>query len=170
MAFVNLQVNLADLPAVRELEMEPMSPDYIREVKTQLLIIWPPLLMVAFIPSVLSGQVFLLAIPALLLLLALLISALVIKKARIKGIALRDHDIASRSGLFWRKTILLAFDRVQHVEVSSGPLQRKYGLASLKFFTAGGSGVDLKVDGLQRQRAEQIRAYILEKSVAKSAA
>jgi hypothetical protein len=170
MAFVNLQVNLADLPAVRELEMEPMSPDYIREVKTQLLIIWPPLLLVAFIPSVLSGQVILLAIPALLLLLALLISTLVIKKARIKGIALRDHDIASRSGLFWRKTILLAFDRVQHVEVSSGPLQRKYGLASLKFFTAGGSGVDLKIEGLQRQRAEQIRAYVLGKSVDKTAA
>ncbi len=169
MAFVNLQVNLADLPTARELEMEPMSPAYIREVKTQLLIIWAPLLMGAFIPSVLAGQVFLLAIPALLLLLAFLISALVIKKARIKGIALRDHDIASRSGLFWRKTVLLAFDRVQHVEVSSGPLQRKYGLASLKFFTAGGSGVDLKVDGLQRERAEQVRAYILDKTLDQSA-
>ncbi len=87
MAFVNLQVNLADLPTARELEMEPMSPAYIREVKTQLLIIWAPLLMGAFIPSVLAGQVFLLAIPALLLLLAFLISALVIKKARIKLIA-----------------------------------------------------------------------------------
>jgi membrane protein YdbS with pleckstrin-like domain len=170
MAFVNLQVNLADLPAVHDLEMEPMSPAYIREVKTQLLIIWAPLLMLAFLPSALAGKLFLLAIPALMLLLAILISGLVIKKARIKGVALRDHDIASRSGLFWRKNVLLAFDRVQHVEVSSGPLQRKYGLASLKFFTAGGSGVDLKVDGLQRERAEQIRSYILEKSVAKSAA
>jgi membrane protein YdbS with pleckstrin-like domain len=170
MAFVNLQVNLADLPTARELEMEPMSPAYIREVKTQLLIIWMPLLMGSFIPSVLAGQVLFLAVPVLLLLLAFLISALVIKKARIKGIALRDHDIASRSGLFWRKTVLLAFDRVQHVEVSSGPLQRKYGLASLKFFTAGGSGVDLKVDGLQRERAEQVRAYILDKTIDQPAA
>jgi membrane protein YdbS with pleckstrin-like domain len=53
---------------------------------------------------------------------------------------------------------------VQHAEVSSGPLQRKYGLASLKFFTAGGSSVDLKIDGLSKERAEEIRSFIMEKA------
>mgnify|MGYP001545275344 FL=1 len=71
--------------------------------------------------------------------------------------------MAFRSGLYGRKTVMLAFARIQHVEVSSGPLQRKYGLASLKFFTAGGTGVDLKVDGLARERAEQVRTFIMEK-------
>jgi membrane protein YdbS with pleckstrin-like domain len=95
------------------------------------------------------------------LLLSAIILRLVIRKSRVKGIALREHDIAYRSGLYWRKTVMLAYNRVQHVEVSSGPLQRKFGLASVKFFTAGGSSVDLKVDGLTRERAEQMRAHVI---------
>ena len=43
-------------------------------------------------------------------------------------------------------------------------LQRKFGLASLKFFTAGGSSVDLHIDGLTSQRAEQLRESILQRS------
>ncbi len=164
MAFVNLQVNMADLPVAAGLEMEPMAEAYEKEVKTQQLIIWLPLLLLSFLPFLITQFFFLLLIPAFMLLLAGLISRLVIIKSRLKGIAMREHDMAYRSGLWWRKTVMLAFNRVQHVEVSSGPLQRKYGLASLKFFTAGGSSVDLKVDGLSRERAEQIRAYILERS------
>jgi len=164
MAFVNLQVNMADLPVAAGLEMEPMAEAYQQEVKTQQLIIWLPLLLLSFLPFLITQIFFLLLIPVFMLLLAGLVSGLVIKKSRLKGIALREHDMAYRSGLWWQKTVMLAYDRVQHVEVSSGPLQRKYGLASLKFFTAGGSSVDLKVDGLSRERAEQIRAYILERS------
>lgn len=164
MAFVNLHVSLDELPAAAELEMEPMAASYEQEVRLQQWIIWLPLLVLSFVPLLIAQKLFLLIIPLFMALLALLVSRLVLKKARIKGIALREHDMAFRSGLYWRKTVMLAFDRVQHVEVSSGPLQRKYGLASLKFFTAGGSGVDLKVDGLTRDRAEQIRSYIIRKS------
>ena len=65
--------------------------------------------------------------------------------------------------MFWRKTTLLLFSRVQHVEVTSGPLQRKFGLASLKFFTAGGSSVDLKIEGLLRDDAENLKEFILRR-------
>jgi membrane protein YdbS with pleckstrin-like domain len=106
----------------------------------------------------------LLALPAFFLILGLFIGSLVVRKAKVKGIALRQKDIAYRSGLYWRNIVVLAFNRIQHVEVSSGPLQRKFGLATLKFFTAGGSSVDLKVDGLERDRAERIRAFVLSKS------
>ena len=164
MTFVNLQISMNDLPIAAELDMEPMADAYEREVKVQQLIIWSPLLVLSFIPFLLLQFLFLLLIPAFVLLLAAIISRLVIRKSQVKGIAVREHDIAYRSGLYWRKTVMLAFDRVQHVEVSSGPLQRKFGLATVKFFTAGGSSVDLQVDGLTRERAEQIRAYILARS------
>jgi len=163
MAFVNLQVRIADLPNADELVMEPMAPAYEREVKVQQLIIWLPLLIVSLMPFVLAQSVFLLLIPVVMLLLATIISHLVIKKSRVKGVALREFDMAYRSGLFWRKKVIVAFNRVQHVEVSSGPLQRKFGLASVKLFTAGGSSVDLRIDGLTAERAEQIRAFITAK-------
>lgn len=164
MSFVNLQVSMADLPVAARLEFEPMAEAYEKEVKAQQMIIWLPLLLLSFLPFLITQLFPLLLIPVFMLLLAALISRLVIKKTQLKGIALREHDMAYRSGLYWQKTVLLALNRVQHVEVSSGPLQRKYGLASLKFFTAGGSSVDLKVDGLSRERAEQVRTYILTRS------
>ena len=160
MAFVNLQVGIKDLPNADELVMEPMAAAYEREVKVQQLIIWLPLVIASFVPFVLAQINFLLLIPGALLLLAVIIFRLVIKKSKVKGVALREFDIAYRSGLYWRKTVIVAFNRVQHVEVSNGPLQRKFGLASVKLFTAGGSSVDLRIDGVTAERAEQIRAFI----------
>jgi membrane protein YdbS with pleckstrin-like domain len=126
-------------------------------------IIWTPLLISSFLPFLIARIFPLLLIPLLVLITAAVIVPLVLGKSRMKGVALREHDIAYRSGLYWRKTVLLPFNRVQHAEVSSGPLQRKYGLASLKFFTAGGSSVDLKIDGLTKEHAGEVRSYIMEK-------
>lgn len=163
MTFLNLQINMDELPTANELVMEPMAEAYEQEVKVQQIIVWTPLLLASFAPFLIAGLFPLLLIPVFVLILAAFIVALVIRKSKVKGIALREHDIAYRSGLFWKKTVLLPFNRVQHAEVSSGPLQRKYGLASLKFFTAGGSSVDLKIDGLLKERAEEIRTFIMKK-------
>jgi membrane protein YdbS with pleckstrin-like domain len=169
MAFLNLQIDRNDIPKATALQMEPMAPAYLREVLTQHLIGWGIVLPLSFVPYLLvvnpetlkSG---LLLLPLAVLLPAALIVPLAIKRVRVKSMAMREHDIAYCSGLFWRKTVMLAFNRIQHIEVSSGPLQRRFGLASLKFFTAGGSSVDLKIDGLKRGRAEQLREYILQRS------
>jgi len=163
MSFVNLQVSLRELPIADELVMEPMAAAYEKEVKVQQLIIWLPILALSIQPVLWTQMLPLILIPILLLVLAVIISRLVIKKSQIKAVALRELDIAYRSGLFWRKTVIVAFNRIQHVEVSSGPLQRRFGLASIKLFTAGGSSVDLRIDGLTAERAEQIRTFIAEK-------
>jgi membrane protein YdbS with pleckstrin-like domain len=163
MSFVNLQVSLTELPIADELVMEPMAAAYEKEVKVQQLIIWLPILVLSVQPILWTQILPLLLIPVFLLMLAAIISRLVIKKSQIKAVALRESDIAYRSGLFWRKTVIVAFNRIQHVEVSSGPLQRRFGLASIKLFTAGGSSVDLRIDGLTAERAEQMRTLIAEK-------
>ncbi len=169
MAFQNLQIDTDDLPQAADLEMEPMAPAYAREVLTEQLLAWGIVFLVSIIPTLLlSSWVVLRQFPGLTPVIVLFLAALIIplkmKQVRVKGMAVRELDIAYRSGLFFRKTVMLTYNRVQHIEVTSGPLQRRFGLASLKFFTAGGSSVDLKVDGLMRERAEQLRAYILDRS------
>jgi len=166
MTFRNIQVPLDALPAAEQLDFEPLSPAYSTEVMVQSLIIFSILLVVSTIPMFVvpdsAGiKPYLLWIPIGVALLAVLITWVAIQAAKAMGVALRDHDIAFRSGLIWRKTIILAFSRIQHVELSSGPLQRKFDLASLKFFTAGGLNVDMKIDGLRRDDAEQLRSSIL---------
>lgn len=80
-----------------------------------------------------------------------------------KGYAVRDKDIVYKSGVFWRTVTAIPFNRIQHVEKSSTPLDRKFQLASLQLFTAGGSGGDLKIHGLSAKTAEKLRKFILDK-------
>ncbi len=80
-----------------------------------------------------------------------------------KGYAIRDKDIIYKSGVFWRTVTAIPFNRIQHVEKSSAPLDRRYGIATLQLYTAGGSGGDLKIHGLSADIAEQLRVFILDK-------
>lgn len=168
MAFTNIQIDTDQLPRAEELQMQPMAAIYPREALTQLLLIFIPIFLLSFIPQLVPIsppllKSLLLLLPLAVLLIGTLLTLLELKQIKVKAYALRDHDIAYRSGLFWRKTTLLLFSRVQHVEVTSGPLQRKFGLASLKFFTAGGTSVDLKIEGLLRDDAEKLKEFILRR-------
>lgn len=51
---------------------------------------------------------------------------------------LRRQDFLLQSGVLWRKAVLVPLQRVQHVTISQGPLQKRFGLATLKVYTAGG--------------------------------
>jgi len=167
--FTNQQVDSETLPRAESIQMQAMAPAYVREVMTQWALFAVPLLLIAVI-------VWLLPLSPLPLKLALRIGVSVIglfmislglllyRQAKARGWALREHDVAYRTGLIWRKTIILPFTRVQHAEVTSGPLQRRFGLATLKFYTAGGSSVDLKISGLEAQQASALRDHILKNS------
>ena len=79
------------------------------------------------------------------------------------GFAVRDKDILYKSGVFWHTVTAIPFNRVQHVEKSSTPLDRRFDIATLQLFTAGGSGGDLKIHGLSARVAEKLRTFVLEK-------
>ena len=81
-----------------------------------------------------------------------------------KGYAVREHDVVYKSGVFWRTVTAIPFNRIQHVEKSSTPLDRRFQIAVLQLFTAGGAGGDLKIHGLSAKTAEKLRFYIVEKT------
>lgn len=81
-----------------------------------------------------------------------------------KGIALREQDIIFKRGMIWRSTTIVPFKRVQHMEIHRNPIERKLDLASLKIFTAGGMGADLKISGLHNNEAEKLKQYILSRT------
>ena len=80
-----------------------------------------------------------------------------------QGYAVRDKDIIYNSGVFWRTVTAIPFNRIQHVEKSSTPLDRRFNIATLQLFTAGGSGGDLKIYGLSAETAESLRTFILNR-------
>lgn len=67
------------------------------------------------------------------------------------------------SGVVWRQSVAVPKSRVQHIDVSQGPLERSHGLATLSIHTAGThySRVDLR--GLEHGIALAIRDALLPK-------
>ena len=78
--------------------------------------------------------------------------------------AVREKDIIYNSGLFWRSSIAIPFNRVQHCEVSIGPIDRMFGLSTLKIFTAGGSSSDLGIEGLKPETSNRLKDFITNKT------
>ncbi len=75
-----------------------------------------------------------------------------------RGYAVRERDILYRSGVLWRSVRAVPFNRVQHTKTDSTPLDRRYGLANLSVFPAGGGAH--KIRGLGRETAERLRAHV----------
>lgn len=74
------------------------------------------------------------------------------------GYAVREKDILYRSGVLWRSVRAIPFNRVQHTKTDSTPLDRRFGLANLSVFPAGGGGH--KIRGLGLKTAERLRTYV----------
>lgn len=81
-----------------------------------------------------------------------------------KSYAIRERDLVYNEGILWQSTIVIPFNRVQHCEISQGPVERIFNLAELKIFTAGGSSSDMSIPGLDPSVAEQIKEFIVFKT------
>jgi len=82
--------------------------------------------------------------------------------AKVCGYHNRNFELLYKQGIWWRKQTALSYSRVQHIDISNGPLERKYGMATIKFFTAGGSASDLRIPGLANDIAAALRNEILQ--------
>lgn len=170
MSFNNPQLPIDDLPRAAQIDYEALSPRYPTEAALQTGLGWLiPLVIVTGIFSftgdlridILFGHTAW-GMAALIALVTVSI-ALSMISARKKRLAARQHDIAYQKGIIWKRTVVLPITRIQHVELSTGPFERLFGHATLKFFTAGGSQVDLKIPGLEQDRAERLRLWLLQR-------
>jgi uncharacterized protein len=72
-----------------------------------------------------------------------------------------DLGIEIRGGVVWRAITNVPRSRVQHTDVSQGPLERKFGLGTLVIHTAGTTHSKVTLEGLEYETARRIRAYLL---------
>ena len=64
-------------------------------------------------------------------------------------------------GVYWRTITNVPRSRIQHTDVSQGPLERRHGLGTLAVFTAGTQHSEVKLYGLEFTVAQRIRAHLL---------
>lgn len=77
------------------------------------------------------------------------------------GYMLREDDFLFRRGILWERIVAVPYGRLQIVDVTSGPLQRAFGLASLKFVTAAAL-TQVAVPGLPKEEAERLRDVLVD--------
>lgn len=78
------------------------------------------------------------------------------------GYALREHDIAFRRGVIFEKITLIPFNRIQHISTSAGVLDKAFKIANLNIFTAGGSGSDINIPGLNPDMAARLKDKVAQ--------
>lgn len=71
------------------------------------------------------------------------------------------QGIEIQKGVYWRVTINVPRSRVQHTDVSQGPLERGYGLGTLVIYTAGTDHAKVDLAGLEHGVALRLRQQLL---------
>jgi membrane protein YdbS with pleckstrin-like domain len=72
------------------------------------------------------------------------------------GYALGDDIAYIRRGRLFRQVTAVPYARLQYVDVTAGPLDRRFGLASLRLHTASAS-TDAHIPGLPEATARNLR-------------
>lgn len=169
MTFTNMPVSLTDIPILESIPAQALAPRYrTTNIITRLIIflIISGLLSVARFQTFTEfSEDFINLYPTLMTIAATLASMSIIYHFFAdpkKTYKLREQDICYSSGLFFRKTVCQPILRIQHIELSRGPIERLVGLATLQVFSAGGSAHTFKVPGLLVGDAQSIRQFILD--------
>lgn len=167
---VNLSLMDPTFPAIADGVDRPLDPRYVPLQRLRALIFSAVLGPASFAGMVaLWAQTGRLAAGLVLVPLWLvLFSAVAWQMRRWPAIAYRhasyrvdDLGIEIRRGVYFREVTSVPRSRVQHTDVSQGPLERRFGLGTLVIHTAGTAHSEVTVAGLDHTVAGRIRDHLL---------
>lgn len=76
--------------------------------------------------------------------------------------ALEGGTLAVDSGVFDRQEREIPLGRIQNVDIERGPVQRVFGLAVVKFETAGGSATEAVLNAVDVEEARRLQSAVAE--------
>ncbi|MDA1076715.1 MAG: PH domain-containing protein [Proteobacteria bacterium] len=166
MTFTNIQVSLDDLPSVDEVRFTDLKASYARlqlfvALGIEAIVLVSILLIALFAPRPADDGEMPVLIMVIAAVLLIVFPVYRFAAARAKGYAVREHDVILRSGLFFQKETVQPIRRIQHIELTRGPLEKRLSLANLKLFSAGSGRATFTIPGLSLRSAARTRRYIL---------
>ncbi|MBZ9631542.1 PH domain-containing protein [Salegentibacter sp. LM13S] len=162
--FSNEQIDLASLPKYESVAFSSVSPNYLIKMNIQtgifmlVLLIGLGVFWFFQLNHLQSGIIF-----------AVLLIAFVFrfwnnyKLLQILGYAIRERDVIYKRGYIFSKATVIPYNRVQHASISRGVWDKVLGISSLNIFTAGGSGSDITIPGLEPEMAVRLKEAIAVK-------
>lgn len=85
------------------------------------------------------------------------------RKYRSWGYEMGEDELHIQHGLWTRARTVVPFGRVQHIDVTQGPLERHFSLGTLILHTAGTRSSAVDLPGLAHEEAGRIRDHIRAK-------
>ena len=164
--FQNSEINLPDLPKFEVVELKPISQKYGWVVAFNWFVFSVIFLGAFLIFNIVEPYffgiyfkyVFLAAV--LFLIVNYMIGYFGFFKRKF---AMRTHDIIYQYGLIKSTTIIIPYNRIQHVNLEESWLSRILEIKSISIFTAGQDNGDVKIHGLDKILSEKINQHILNK-------
>ena len=163
--FSNETLDTAQLPRFEQVPFTALQPSYWKVLLANLLIAFVVVAVAVFFIVFNAEEV----TPYILPIVACFagIFALTLFFTRIgfrkKAFAFRNHDVLFRHGIIATNTIVIPYNRVQHVALHEGIISRYFGLATVEIFTAGGSSSDIAIPGIAKEQAENIKQLLMGK-------
>ena len=84
------------------------------------------------------------------------------------GYAEREDDLLVRRGVMFARLSVVPYGRMQFIDVTAGPLERAFGLATVRLHTAA-AATDARIPGLERDEAARLRDSLAELGEAQAA-
>jgi hypothetical protein len=165
--YINKHISTDEIPKIETIEFQPISKNYLKLLIFNILLSYSIAILLlissSFIAKFKFESKYLWFIFILISLVVVLVLVVTVYGFAKRKYALRTHDILYTQGLLINKLTTIAYVRIQHIEVSSGLVERKLKLATLSIYTAGDSGSDLVIKGLNNDDANKINAFLSAK-------
>lgn len=163
--FTNETIDISNLPKYEAVQLTKLHPNYWKVVLVSKGLLFFVIgvavtLGLIFIEELAGKSLLLISIYVLLVLVIVALSYIAFKK---KAYAFRNHDVIFRSGIIATNTMVIPYNRVQHVALHEGFIARFFGLAKIEIFTAGGVSSDLEIPGIAKEQAEDIKQLLMGK-------
>ena len=167
--FANEEVSVNSLPQASTVSFTPLYQGYALIRLTVLLVFYGVLSLAALVVVVLSAELRAFLFTAygvlsviLLMLLLTFIAWFLYVATKAIHYSIRQHDIILKSGVFWKKEVIQPLKRVQHVELTRGPIDERYGLANVRLFSAGTAMSTFRIHGVEHAIAIRIKQFVLD--------
>jgi membrane protein YdbS with pleckstrin-like domain len=90
------------------------------------------------------------------------------RRVRAWGFCERGEDLLVRRGVLVRRLSVVPYGRMQFVDVTAGPVERAFGLATVRMHTAAAAS-DARIPGLAHAEASRLRDQLATLGESKAA-
>ena len=91
--------------------------------------------------------------------LGVLVDRFVQRRLRAWGYCERDDDLLVQRGVLFTRLSVVPYGRMQFIDVTAGPIERSFGLATVRMHTAA-AATDARIPGLSRADAADLRDHL----------